>query len=102
VLIVDPPRKGLEEQVLVELCKPFNPDQPFAESSSLLAMDDARTNWCNDVTMLVYVSCGFEALARDLDRLLSSPGAWILESATGYVLFPGSDHVETLAVLKRD
>jgi tRNA/tmRNA/rRNA uracil-C5-methylase (TrmA/RlmC/RlmD family) len=102
VLVVDPPRKGLEEEVLAELCKAFNPDQPYAESKSFLAMDDDRTNWCNDVTTLVYVSCGFEALARDLDKLLSSPGGWVLERATGYVLFPGSDHVETLAVLTRD
>ena len=101
VLIVDPPRKGLEDEVLVELCKPFNPDQPYVESTDYLTMDDERVNWCNDVQTLIYVSCGFDALARDVDKLLSSPAGWILDSATGYVLFPGSDHVETLLILTR-
>jgi hypothetical protein len=102
VLIVDPPRKGLEDFVLTELCKARNPSQPYAETSVFLAMDDADVNWTNDVQTLVYVSCGFEALSRDCERLLNSAGAkWRLESATGYLLFPGSDHVETLCVFRR-
>jgi len=101
VLLVDPPRKGLEEEVLAELCKPFNLNQPFVESPTLLALSDEAVNWANDVKTLVYVSCGFDALARDCDRLLSSAGGWTLESAAGYVLFPGSNHVETLCVFQR-
>ena len=101
VLIVDPPRKGLEPEVLDELCKPFNQKQDFVESKDMLTMDDQRVNWVNDVNTLIYVSCGFEALARDCERLLRSNAGWMLQSATGYVLFPGSDHVETLAVFKR-
>jgi tRNA/tmRNA/rRNA uracil-C5-methylase (TrmA/RlmC/RlmD family) len=101
VLIVDPPRKGLEDEVLLELCKPFNPNQPYVESSTLLAFNDAAVNWTNDVQTLIYVSCGFDALARDCDRLLSSGGGWTLASAAGYVLFPGSNHVETLCIFQR-
>jgi hypothetical protein len=101
VLIVDPPRKGLEDEVLLELCKPFNPNQPFVESQTLLPFSDSAVNWTNDVQTLVYVSCGFDALARDCDRLISSGGGWTLESAAGYVLFPGSNHVETLCVFQR-
>lgn len=101
VLVVDPPRKGLEEDVLNELCKPINPKQPLVESPTLLAMSDEAVNWTNDIKKLVYVSCGFDALARDCDRLLSSAGGWTLESAAGYVLFPGSNHVETLCVFRR-
>lgn len=101
VLVVDPPRKGLEDGVLEELCKPFNPDQPSVESPTVLAMEDYAVNWANDVETLVYVSCGFDALARDCERLLSGGGGWTLESATGYVLFPGSNHVETLCVFQR-
>ncbi len=101
VLIVDPPRKGLEDEVLDELCKPFNPKQPMVESPTLLAFSDEAVNWTNDVKRLIYVSCGFDALARDCDRLLSSAGGWTLESATGYVLFPGSNHIETLCVFLR-
>jgi tRNA/tmRNA/rRNA uracil-C5-methylase (TrmA/RlmC/RlmD family) len=102
VLIVDPPRKGLEDGVLDELCKPFNPKQPSVESPTVLTIPDELVNWANDVQTLIYVSCGFDALARDCDRLLSSRGGWMVESATGYVLFPGSNHVETLCILKRN
>jgi 23S rRNA (uracil1939-C5)-methyltransferase len=102
VLIVDPPRKGLEDDVLDELCKPFNPRQPNVESPSMMTLEDYRVNWTNDVQTLIYVSCGFDALARDCEKLLSSPGRWKLESVTGYVLFPGSNHVETLCIFKRD
>lgn len=101
VLVVDPPRKGLEDDVLAELSKPFNPSQPFVESPTLLTMSDQYVNWANNIEMLIYVSCGFDALARDCERLLSSPGGWTLVSATGYVLFPGSNHVETLCIFKR-
>jgi tRNA/tmRNA/rRNA uracil-C5-methylase (TrmA/RlmC/RlmD family) len=102
VLIVDPPRRGLEDEVLDELCKPFNPKQPCVESPTVLTVPDELVNWTNDVQTLIYVSCGFDALARDCDKLLSSRGGWMLESATGYVLFPGSNHVETLCIFKRN
>lgn len=101
VMIVDPPRKGLEDEVLDELCKPFNRNQNYVENRAVLLIPDEKVNWANDVTTLIYVSCGFDALARDCERLLSSQGGWLLESATGYVLFPGSNHVETVAVFQR-
>eukprot|EP00538_Stauroneis_constricta_P011277 CAMPEP_0119564196 /NCGR_PEP_ID=MMETSP1352-20130426/26154_1 /TAXON_ID=265584 /ORGANISM="Stauroneis constricta, Strain CCMP1120" /LENGTH=621 /DNA_ID=CAMNT_0007612925 /DNA_START=1 /DNA_END=1866 /DNA_ORIENTATION=+ len=101
VLVVDPPRKGLEEEVLQELCKPFNKNQPYVESSNVLDIPDEMVNWTNDVDRLIYVSCGFDALARDCDALLSSQAGWMLESAAGYVLFPGSDHVETVCIFNR-
>lgn len=102
VIIVDPPRKGLEKEVLDELCKKVNPNQDYAESASLLTAQDHRANWVNDAKYLIYVSCGFDALARDAERLLTSNAGWRLESATGYLLFPGSDHVETLCCFRRD
>ena len=46
---------------------------------------------------LVYVSCGFDALERDQAALLNSR-RWKLTHAEAHVFFPGSDHVETLAV----
>jgi len=70
VLIVDPPRRGLEEEVLVQLCKPHNPKQAYAEDPMFLQGPKYSTNWVNDVHTLIYVSCGFDALARDCDRLL--------------------------------
>jgi tRNA/tmRNA/rRNA uracil-C5-methylase (TrmA/RlmC/RlmD family) len=102
VLLVDPPRKGLEAEVLEELSKPFNPNQPMVESPTVLTISDDVVNWANDVQTLVYVSCGFDALVSDCERLLSSRGGWMLESATGYILFPGSNHVETVCIFKRD
>ncbi|KAL7453033.1 hypothetical protein ACHAWC_004738 [Mediolabrus comicus] len=75
LLILDPPRKGLEEEVVEYLCK---------------------SEECSSIKLLVYVSCGFQAFQRDCDALLES-GRWKVESAEGHVLFPGSDAIETLA-----
>mmetsp|Transcript_18351 Transcript_18351/g.25887 ORF Transcript_18351/g.25887 Transcript_18351/m.25887 type:complete len:588 (+) Transcript_18351:91-1854(+) len=101
VLVVDPPRKGLEDEVLIELCKSVNSYQNFAEDKAMLMIPDHKVNWVNNIDTVIYVSCGFEALARDAEKMLSSQAGWMLESATGYVLFPGSDHVETIAIFKR-
>ncbi|KAL7539032.1 hypothetical protein ACHAXR_008983 [Thalassiosira sp. AJA248-18] len=102
VILVDPPRKGLEEAVLQQLCQPYNKNQPYAEKPTMISHLPRHTiNWTNDVQTLIYVSCGFDALARDLDEMLTSSAGWKLESATGYVLFPGSNHVETVVVLRR-
>jgi len=102
VLIVDPPRKGLDEEVVAQLCKPFNSNQPPVEDKRLVFGPSHTTNWVNDVTTLIYVSCGFDALARDTDAILSANAGWKLVSATGYVLFPGSNHLETVAIFRRD
>ena len=75
LLILDPPRKGLEEEVVEYLCK---------------------SEECSSIKLLVYVSCGFQAFQRDCDALLES-GRWKVDSAEGHVLFPGSDAIETLA-----
>ncbi len=71
VLIVDPPRKGLDETVLKSLCTESRPK------------------------LLVYVSCGFDAFELDCTALLKSK--WNLDHAEGHLLFPGSDAIETLA-----
>jgi 23S rRNA (uracil1939-C5)-methyltransferase len=76
VVIVDPPRKGLDQEVLDAL-----KNAPIKGSNGKI---------------LVYVSCGFAAFRRDYQGLVDS-GRWILEYAEGHVLFPGSDAIETLA-----
>lgn len=101
VLIVDPPRKGLDDVVVEELCKPFNPKQAYVESTALLDIPDESVHWMNDLKTLIYVSCNFDSLARDCDRLLHGAAGWKLESATGFVLVPGSNHVETVCVFRR-
>jgi len=75
VVIVDPPRKGLCADVLKALLRP--------------APKKRR---------LVYVSCGFDAFQRDLMALLA--GRWRLDHVEGHVLFPGADHIETLAIFR--
>jgi tRNA/tmRNA/rRNA uracil-C5-methylase (TrmA/RlmC/RlmD family) len=95
-------RKGLDAVLLQQLCQKINGNQLYAEKPTLIAHLPRHTiNWTNDVRTLIYVSCGFDALARDLDGLLTSNAGWKLDSATGYVLFPGSNHVETVVVLQR-
>ncbi|CAN0368518.1 unnamed protein product [Discosporangium mesarthrocarpum] len=48
---------------------------------------------------VIYVSCGFDAFKGDATQLTS--GGWSLTHTEGFVLFPGSDHVETLAIFDR-
>jgi 23S rRNA (uracil1939-C5)-methyltransferase len=73
-IVVDPPRKGL--------------------SSSLL---DAIAQ--KDLGQLIYLSCYFPSFKKDLERLLEK--GWRLENVEGYLLFPGTNHVELLAFLKK-
>lgn len=74
IVLVDPPRKGLETEVLSAITK-------------------------SQAELLIYVSCGFQAFCRDQDLLVEA--GWTLDKAEGHVLFPGSDHIETLAFFKR-
>jgi len=83
VLIVDPPRKGLDSAVLDFLVQNKN---------------------YHNVELLVYVSCGFDAFRRDCTRLTEGDSTsnqeqrlWNLEHAEGHILFPGSNAIETLA-----
>jgi tRNA/tmRNA/rRNA uracil-C5-methylase (TrmA/RlmC/RlmD family) len=72
LILVDPPRKGLDAAVLQRLCD---------QSSS----------------QLIYISCGFESFKRDCTRLLAA--GWKIEKAQGYLLFPGTNHVEMVVHL---
>jgi tRNA/tmRNA/rRNA uracil-C5-methylase (TrmA/RlmC/RlmD family) len=102
VLLVDPPRSGLDEFVLTELCKPRNPKQPHVEDLLLLdAEGSPNINLLNDVTTLIYVSCGFESFSRDCERILSANAGWSIHSSIGYLLFPGSNHIETVTLFRR-
>lgn len=74
VLLVDPPKSGLDADV----CR--------------AAIEDPETRH------VVYVSCGKEALCRDLDRLRET---FDVRSCTLTDLFPRTDAVETLVHLVR-
>ncbi len=74
VIVVDPPRKGLDETVI--------------ESMVTMAPD-----------RIVYVSCDPATLARDL-KLLTARG-YALTHAEAFDLFPRCGHVETVVCLKK-
>jgi len=67
LILVDPPRKGLEPALLESL-----------QSAK------AKT--------LIYISCSFKSFQRDARQLLSS--GWVIQDSALYWLFPGTDHVE--------
>ena len=75
VVIVDPPRKGLDEPL----------------TQHLAARPPQR---------LLYVSCDLGSLSRDIARLLT-PGRLRLAALTAFNLMPYTHHVETLARFER-
>jgi tRNA/tmRNA/rRNA uracil-C5-methylase (TrmA/RlmC/RlmD family) len=75
VVVADPPRKGLDHELLDFLCK-VPPDRFW------------------------YVSCGLESLLSDAARLTAS-GSLRLRRLTAFNLMPFTEHVETLACFER-
>jgi len=76
VVVVDPPRKGLAPELVEELRR-LRPDT------------------------LLYLSCHPASQARDLVAL-TAPGGFRLERLQGCDMLPGTEHLETLAVLRAD
>lgn len=72
VVILDPPRKGIDPAVVAGLV-----DEP--------------------VPLVLYLSCNPATLARDLKGLL---GAYELKGLRVYDFFPHTPHIETLAILE--
>ena len=75
VIVVDPPRKGCDEQCL----------------KTMLAMAPDR---------IVYVSCDSATLARDLKYLLAD-GRYTLKEVQPVDMFPQTVHVETVCLLSQ-
>jgi tRNA/tmRNA/rRNA uracil-C5-methylase (TrmA/RlmC/RlmD family) len=104
VIVVDPPRKGLEDSVSAALVQ--------ASRRSPRVVTGANTTSSSSphrYQTLVYVSCGFDAFQRDFDILTrmhdgsnSAHHPWKLHRAEGHVLFPGSNAIETLAFFTRE
>ena len=74
VIVVDPPRKGCDEQCL----------------STMLAMKPQR---------IVYVSCDSATLARDLRILVD--GGYELQKVRAFDQFAHTGHVETVVLLSK-
>jgi 23S rRNA (uracil1939-C5)-methyltransferase len=75
IVIVDPPRRGL--------------DPPLTQC---LAMQPPE--------QVIYVSCGLSSLLHDL-RLLQAPSGLVLTELAAFNLMPFTEHVETVALLRR-
>lgn len=73
-VIVDPPRSGLDKQVVDELVK-LQPQ------------------------VIAYVSCDPSTLARDAARLIS--GGYKLKQVTPFDLFPQTFHIESISIFER-
>ncbi|KAH0984571.1 hypothetical protein GBA52_011748 [Prunus armeniaca] len=122
VLVVDPPRKGLDAS-LVDALRNISSAEYKAKSSSesssskekdekrpwMLRAREASVQIGSKITSedsktlprtLIYISCGWESFKEDCELLLSSK-AWKLEKAHGYNFFPGTQSIEVLAVFKR-
>jgi 23S rRNA (uracil1939-C5)-methyltransferase len=74
VIIVDPPRKGLDASVLQAILSAKKAEQ------------------------VIYISCHPLSFFRDCTQLLEK--GWRVTLAETYLLFPGSDHVELLCILE--
>lgn len=75
IVIVDPPRKGLDRKLMNAI-----------KNEKVLQK-------------IIYISCGWESFKRDCDELLEN--GWVLRSAEIYLFFPGTKHLETLAVFEK-
>jgi 23S rRNA (uracil1939-C5)-methyltransferase len=75
MIIVDPPRKGLDPELIEYLC-----EQPPER--------------------IVYVSCGLESFLSDAERL-TSHGKLRLAALTAFDFLPYTEHVETVARFER-
>jgi tRNA (uracil-5-)-methyltransferase len=83
VVVIDPPRKGCDENFLTQLVK-FGPER------------------------VVYVSCNVHTQARDVGMLVGDmegvyegKGIYAIESLRGFDFFPQTGHVEGVAVLRK-
>ncbi len=75
VVIVDPPRKGLTEELITTIAEKFSPER------------------------VVYVSCDVGTLARDI-KIFSEKGYNLVEY-TPADLFPRTSHCEIISLLKK-
>lgn len=121
VIVVDPPRKGLDPSLLIALQsvsfmkikhnlsdssekrakiekRPWilRERETSVQSNGQMAQDESPSL----PQTLIYISCGWDSFKEDCRSLLSSK-AWHLEKAHGFNFFPGTQSIEVLAVFKR-
>ncbi|XP_002961857.2 uncharacterized protein LOC9629655 [Selaginella moellendorffii] len=120
VVVVDPPRKGLQPVLIEALRTASLRAQGKTRSPSrneiykvekrpwmLRAKDggvqrEGETTWRDDDVwpeQLIYVSCGWDSFKQDCEALEEN-GHWHLANAHAYNFFPGTDSIEILAVFR--
>ena len=95
MVVVDPPRKGLDAKLLDYLCE-VGPRKRVQDCETAALTKAPQSS----ISRLAYLSCGWKAFARDCRALVSS-GSWKLRYAKAYWFFPGTDHLEILAIFDR-
>ncbi|GAB2278508.1 hypothetical protein Dimus_013188 [Dionaea muscipula] len=121
VVVVDPPRKGLDESVLGALQSLSSTKHDIeASNSTMLKIKDEKRPWIlrareasihiqsktafgDSGTLpqtIIYISCGWDSFKEDCKALLSTK-AWYLDKAHGFNFFPGTQSIEVLAVFRR-
>lgn len=68
-----------------------------AELVDLLAAEQGVASTAHT---LLYLSCGFQSFRRDV-KALTAGGAWRVAHLQAFSFFPGTNHLESLAVLQR-
>lgn len=118
VVVVDPPRKGLDPSLVKELrhisaveLRTFKRPEKVKDEKRpwiLRAREDSIQIESTTVheenqslpQTLIYISCGWESFKEDCSSLLASK-EWHLHKAHGFNFFPGTQSIEILAVFKR-
>ena len=103
ILLVDPPRQGLDNEVCRMAMMDMNETAAVGASTNEGNEDhsvdheiDLHGSGC--FQNILYVSCGHQALLRDLERLSS---AYKVINCVQMDLFPRTDSIETLVHLRK-
>ncbi|GAA0153375.1 hypothetical protein LIER_11627 [Lithospermum erythrorhizon] len=121
VVIVDPPRKGLDASLIDALRTLASPNFKAKPRKSvgeklknekrpwILRTREASVHIESSTTQeesqllpqtVIYISCRWESFKEDCTKLLSGK-SWHLDNAHGFNFFPGTESIEILAVFKR-
>ncbi|CAN0925373.1 Uncharacterized RNA methyltransferase pc1998, partial [Linum grandiflorum] len=120
VVIVDPPRKGLDASLVDALNTISSASFRTKSSTNSSQVKEEKRPWVlrakessvhvgSSATLdaprvlpqtLIYISCGWESFKEDCKSLLSTK-KWRLEQAHGFNFFPGTQSIEVLAVFRR-
>ncbi|KAK8619052.1 hypothetical protein V6N13_133021 [Hibiscus sabdariffa] len=125
VIVVDPPRKGLDTS-LIDALRTISSHKvkPSLKGRSSSNIKEEKRPWvlrererAKEASVqvgretisedpqslpetLIYISCGWESFKEDCKALLTNK-SWRLEKAHGFNFFPGTQSIEVLAVFKR-